>query len=47
VVGGRGHGGTPLLAFPKLLNRDEVLANLRRFYPESERRAGHEADVSW
>lgn len=45
VVGGHGHGGTPLLAFPKLLNRDEVLANLRRFYPESERRAGREADV--
>jgi TonB family protein len=45
VVGGHGHGGTPLLAFPKLLNRDEVLANLRRFYPEAERRAGREADV--
>lgn len=45
VVGGHGHGGTPLLAFPKLLNRDEVLANLRRFYPEAERRAGLEADV--
>ncbi|MDE2142727.1 MAG: energy transducer TonB [Elusimicrobia bacterium] len=45
VIGGHGHGGTPLLAFPKLLNRDEVLANLRRFYPESERRAGREADV--
>ena len=46
VVGGHGHGGAPLLAFPKLLNREEVLANLRRFYPESERRAGREADVS-
>jgi TonB family protein len=46
VVGGHGHGGTPLLAFPKLLNRDEVLANLRRFYPEAERVAGREADVS-
>ena len=45
VVGGHGHGGTPLLAFPKLLNRDEVLANLRRFYPERERRDGVEADV--
>lgn len=45
VVGGHGHGGTPLLAFPKLLNRDEVLANLRRYYPETERRAGREADV--
>jgi len=46
VPGGHGHGGTPLLAFPKLLNLDEVLANLRRLYPESERRAGREADVS-
>jgi TonB family protein len=46
VVGGHGHGGTPLLAFPKLLNRDEVLASLRRFYPESERTAGREADVA-
>jgi TonB family protein len=45
VPGGHGHGGTPLSAFPRLLNRDEVLANLRRFYPESERRAGREADV--
>ena len=45
VPGGRGHGGTPLSAFPKLLNREEVLTNLRRFYPESERRAGREADV--
>ena len=46
VVGGHGHGGTPLLAFPKLLNRDEVLANLRKYYPEAERVAGREADVS-
>jgi protein TonB len=45
VIGGHGHGGTPLLAFPKLLNRDEVLANLRKFYPEVERVAGREADV--
>lgn len=45
VIGGQGHGGTPLLEFPRLLNRDEVLANLRRFYPEPERLAGHEADV--
>lgn len=45
VPGGHGHGGTPLRAFPRLLNRDEVLANLRRLYPESERRAGREADV--
>jgi TonB family protein len=39
-------GGMPLLALPKLLNRDEVLANLRRLYPEKERVAGREADVS-
>ncbi len=46
VVGGHGHGGTPLLAFPKLLNRDEVIAELRKLYPEAERVAGREADVS-
>ncbi|MBI4370797.1 MAG: TonB family protein [Elusimicrobia bacterium] len=45
VVGGTGHGGTPLSAFPRLLNRDEVLAALKRLYPESERAAGREADV--
>lgn len=45
VVGGHGHGGTPLSAFPRLLNRDEVLAGLRRLYPENQRRAGVEADV--
>ncbi|MFI5361304.1 MAG: TonB family protein [Elusimicrobiota bacterium] len=44
-IGGHGHGGTPLKAFPRLLNRDEVLANLRKLYPEAERVAGHEADV--
>ena len=44
-VGGHGDGGTRLLAFPKLLNRDEVLANLRKYYPEAERVAGREADV--
>lgn len=30
---------------PALLNKDEVLANLRRFYPEAERRAGRESKV--
>lgn len=30
---------------PRLLNKDEVLANLRRFYPEAERRAGRESKV--
>ena len=44
-IGGHGDGGTRLHAFPKLLNRDEVLANLRKYYPESERVAGREADV--
>lgn len=43
---GHGHGGTPLRAFPRLLNADEVLANLRRFYPESERAANREGDVT-
>lgn len=45
VPGGTGDGGTPLSAMPRLLNKDEILALLRRFYPESERRAGREGDV--
>lgn len=45
VPGGTGHGGTPLKEMPRLLNRDEVLASLRRFYPESERQAGREGAV--
>lgn len=45
VPGGTGNGGAALLQLPRLLNRDEVLANLRRFYPESERRAGREGTV--
>ncbi|MEK7389575.1 MAG: TonB family protein [Elusimicrobiota bacterium] len=45
VPGGTGHGGTPLLELPRLLNRDEVLASLRRFYPENERQAGKEGTV--
>jgi TonB family protein len=44
-VNGTGHGGTRLLALPRLLNRDEVLANLQKFYPEAERVAGREANV--
>jgi TonB family protein len=44
-IGGTGHGGMRLKAFPRLLNRDEVLENLRKFYPEVERVAGREADV--
>lgn len=42
---GRGDGGAPLMQGPRLLNRDEVLANLRRFYPERERIAGREGVV--
>ena len=42
---GMGPGGSGLLQYPKLLNRDEILANMRRFYPESERRAGREGSV--
>lgn len=45
VPGGTGHGGTPLSAFPRLLNREEVQAALRRLYPEAERRMDREADV--
>lgn len=45
VPGGTGDGGTPLSAMPRLLNRDEVMRLLRRFYPEAERRAGREGDV--
>ena len=45
VPGGTGHGGTPLKELPRLLNRDEVLASLRRFYPEIERQAGREGAV--
>jgi TonB family protein len=44
-IGGTGHGGMRLKKFPRLLNRDEVLENLRKFYPEVERVAGREADV--
>ena len=45
VPGGTGHGGTPLKELPRLLNRDEVLAGMRRLYPESERQAGREGAV--
>lgn len=45
VPGGTGHGGTPLKEMPRLLNADEVLAGLRRLYPESERQAGREGTV--
>jgi TonB family protein len=38
-------GAPPGTVFPQLLNRDEVLANLRKYYPERERIAGHEGKV--
>ena len=34
-----------LTSLPKLINRQELAAGLRRYYPETERRAGHEASV--
>jgi len=34
-----------LTAFPKLINRQDLSASLRRFYPEAERRAGQEGSV--
>ena len=30
---------------PRLLNLDEVMAAMKRLYPESERQAGHEGSV--
>ena len=42
---GTGDGGARLSKLPVLLNRDELLAILRRFYPERERRAGREGAV--
>lgn len=44
-TGGTGTGGDWVNRPPRLLNREEVLANLRRFYPELERRAGREGKV--
>ncbi len=52
--GGRGYGegtgdgfgtGQPFDLLPKLLNRVEIHKNIRRFYPESERRARREGSV--
>ncbi len=43
---GNGNGGSPAgIIPPKLLNLNDVLKNLRRFYPEAERRAGKQASV--
>lgn len=44
VPGGEGGGGR-VDVLPRLLNGDEVRANLRRFYPESERRNNNEGLV--
>ncbi|MDE2039638.1 MAG: TonB family protein [Elusimicrobia bacterium] len=45
-IDGTSLGGIPPgVTLPKLLNRAEVVANLRRFYPERERDAGHEGLV--
>lgn len=35
-----------LTHLPKMLNRDDLLKNMRRFYPEAERRAGLEGQVT-
>jgi protein TonB len=45
VPNGTGTGGSGLTKLPVLLNKDELLAIMRRFYPESERRAGREGKV--
>ncbi len=39
-------GGSPIdVTKPVLLNADELRKNLRKFYPEAERQAGHEGSV--
>ncbi len=43
-AGGPGTG-QPLDLLPRLLNREDLLKNLRKYYPESERRAGREGSV--
>jgi protein TonB len=50
ATGGGGTGGPGMRTarpdvLPRLLNKEEVLKNLRKFYPEAERRAGREAKV--
>jgi TonB family protein len=51
-LGGLGTGGEGevdwifLTERPRLLNRDELVKNIRRFYPEAERRAGREGTVT-
>ncbi len=41
-----GGGGGPIIIPPRLLNADEILAALRRYYPEIERRQGKEGTVN-
>lgn len=46
VPGGTGTGaGGTVDVKPMLLNKAEIIANRRRFYPEAERQAGREATV--
>jgi TonB family protein len=47
-LGGEGDGEVDwvlLTDVPRLLNRDELFRDIRRFYPEGERRAGREGRV--
>lgn len=44
-TGGPGMRSVRLDVLPKLLNPDEVYANMRKFYPEAERLAGRQARV--
>ncbi len=41
-----GGGGGPIIIPPRLLNANEILAALRRYYPENERREGKEGTVN-
>ena len=46
VPGGQGSGGgVGLNRYPRLLNKDELLSNIQRFYPKAERKAGNEGRV--
>ncbi|MFA5140990.1 MAG: TonB family protein [Elusimicrobiota bacterium] len=46
VPGGAGSGGgIGLTRYPRLLNKDELLSNIQRFYPKAERKAGNEGKV--
>ncbi len=40
-----GGGGGPIIIPPRLLNAEDVLAALRRYYPENERQRGKEGTV--